>query len=113
MIAFWQVPHALIGRGRGSVRSRYGPQRESQILSGLKPPRRILFQAPLDDLPHSTGNRGRKLRRIALEDGTQYIRGRLAIEGTAPAEKFIDNRTQAENIGARVCRVAAGLLGDM
>src|ERR1700730_1275547 len=88
-------------------------QIECQVARRLKSFRRILFQASINDAPQcrrKTAPAGRKFGGLLLEDCAHGICGRLPLKCLFSAEHLVQNRAQAEDIGATVDDLSAHLL---
>ena len=110
-------PASSAHRGQDERRTGGGgpsqpPQRECQIPRGLKALVGFFFQAVLDDLCESGGDRrlaGAQLRRIMLENCAQCLDRALTDERALPADHFIEHRPEAEDVAAMIRRLTANL----
>src|SRR5207237_3222377 len=85
-------------------------QIEREVLDRLEALPGILLQAPSDDaiqLPrHGRGKRS----GAVLEDRDSRLDGRLPRESAAPTKRFVEDRSEGEDVRARVCLLTPDLL---
>ena len=99
---------------RGRV-ARQRLQRKREVGRGLEACRSVLLQAPRDDPVQRRGNQmlrcGDEIRRVLAEDGADGVGRRFALEGAPPGEHLVEHRAEGKEVGARIHRLAAHLLG--
>ena len=85
-----------------------------EIARRLKPFRRVLLETPADDALDFGWNRCvGPLHRwwIGVEQRTDGVSAGLTVKGAATRQHFVEHRTEREDVGAVVDRLAAHLLG--
>ena len=55
--------------------------------------------------------RRHEIRRVLAEDGADGVGRRFALEGAPPGEHLVEHRAEGKEVGARIHRLAAHLLG--
>ncbi len=115
------APVGACDRGASGRRRLLGAGRRGQRLLELEPrvaeipqpPRRVLLEATPEQaahLPRSVGGE-RAPVDLALQDGGQGVRDRLAAEGAAAAEHLVEDAAEGPDVGAAIGALAARLLG--
>ena len=105
-----QPPKARFAR---RVRARQGPEREGQILRGLKALFRPLLQTPAHNAIQRRRDQPRILRqilRIFFQNRRHGFGGGVAVKRPLPRNHFIQHRTEREDVGARIHSFASHLL---
>jgi hypothetical protein len=86
-------------------------KRKGQVTCRLKATSRLLLQTVQHNLRHNRRNLCRQRLRLVVEDGVTALDHCCARKGALPGQHLVDHRAQTEDVGPRVQRLPADLLG--
>ena len=90
-------------------RDPHRANRQPDVRCRGEPTSRVLVHAPPNDELECRVRTGGKVRGILGQDCRQRVGGRRLVERPAPGQHFVDDRTEAEDVGALVDGAASHL----